>query len=274
MAAEQSLREGRLDEAKVDAQDRVRREPADPKHRVFLFQLLCVLGEWPRALNQLQVLKDLDASALPMVGLYGDAIHAEAFRSEVFAGRKAPIVLGEPDPWVALAMEAVRLVAEGHAVEAAGLRARALDDAPAVPGTLDDRPFEWIADADSRLGPLLEIIVQGRYYWVPYGRLVEIRLEKPVDLRDLVWSPAIVRLHNGGEVYGLIPTRYPGSETSDDGAIRLARKTEWRDLGADCFAGLGQRVLATDAEECPLLDARTIRFGPPEDAAPADPAGR
>ena len=54
-AAEQSLRNGDPAEALVRLQEDVRANPADAKLRVFLFQLLCVVGQWERALNQLTV---------------------------------------------------------------------------------------------------------------------------------------------------------------------------------------------------------------------------
>jgi type VI secretion system protein ImpE len=59
---------------------------------------------------------------------------------------------------------------------------------------------------------------------------------------------------------GLIPVRYPGSEKSDDPAIRLARKTEWQAAGPDAYVGLGQRVLTTDGPEIGLLELRTLQF--------------
>ena len=118
--------------------------------------------------------------------------------------------------------------------------------------------FEWIADADSRLGPILELIVNGRYYWVPFSRISEIRLEEPEDLRDIVWAPAYLTWANGGETVGLIPTRYPGSEQSEDAHIRMARKTEWVEQADNFYVGLGQRVLATDVEEYSLLNVRHI----------------
>jgi type VI secretion system protein ImpE len=61
---------------------------------------------------------------------------------------------------------------------------------------------------------------------------------------------------------GLIPVRYPGSEQSDDPAIRLARKTEWREAGPEAFVGLGQRILTTDGPEIGLLELRELRLQP------------
>jgi type VI secretion system protein ImpE len=68
---------------------------------------------------------------------------------------------------------------------------------------------------------------------------------------------------NGGKAIGFIPTRYPGSERSDDGELVLGRKTEWVQTGADLDIGYGQRMLATDAGEYPLLDVRLISFNTP-----------
>jgi len=61
---------------------------------------------------------------------------------------------------------------------------------------------------------------------------------------------------------GFIPTRYPSSESSTEDAIRLARKTEWQGEG-DQSVGLGQRILASDAFEVPLLELRSVKFERP-----------
>ena len=60
---------------------------------------------------------------------------------------------------------------------------------------------------------------------------------------------------------GVIPTRYPGSERSEDDQIRLARKTVWAEAGEELFTGLGQRVFATDEGDCALMDVRRINIG-------------
>ena len=59
--AESALQQGEPAQALKLLQDGVRANPADPRLRVFLFQLLSVLGQWERALNQLSVAAELDA---------------------------------------------------------------------------------------------------------------------------------------------------------------------------------------------------------------------
>lgn len=256
MLSEEKLRAGHLDEALTELQNQVRKHPADAKHRIFLFQLLAVMGQWDRALNQLNVAGDLDAGALAMVQTYREALHCEALRAQVFAGDRSPLLFGDPQPWVALLLEALRLTAQGQPAQAQALREQAFEAAPATSGRIDGQDFQWIADADSRLGPILEAIINGRYYWIPFQHILTIQIEEPTDLRDLVWMPAYFTWANGGQTVGLIPTRYPGSEASPDPQVRLARKTEWIEQGPGLYAGFGQRMLATDANEYPLMDIR------------------
>ena len=75
MRAEQSLQEGNLQEALTQLQQQIRQDPAKVELRVFLFQLLAVTGQWDRALTQLNVAGEMDASTLPMVQTYREALN-------------------------------------------------------------------------------------------------------------------------------------------------------------------------------------------------------
>jgi type VI secretion system protein ImpE len=270
-AAEESVRAGRLAEALTNVQAQIKKQPSDPKLRVFLFQLLAVMGQWERAATQLEVVGELDPSTLEMVRTYGAVLACERLRANVFAGHTTPLLFGEPASWMALLIQALQLTAQGKLVEARALRDKAFEDAPTTAGTLtvrsptgstEDHAFSWIADADPRLGPVLEGIVNGKYYWIPFERLRELALEAPTDLRDLAWTPAVLTFANGGETVAFIPTRYPGSEAAPDATVVSARSTVWTEQGPELFVGLGQRVLATDAGEHGLMDVRRVRLAP------------
>lgn len=267
MRAEDILKTGDLDAALAALQAEVRAKPADAKLRVFLFQLLAVTGDWKRAITQLKVSAELDGAATSMAQTYREGIICEVYRDKVFSGEKDPLVFGEPQEWVALLVEALKLLAQGRPADAADLRARAFDAAPAVTGTLNDQPFEWIADADMRLGPILEAVVNGRYFWMPFNAIHSIRAEAPSDLRDCVWTGVNVTLRNGGEVVALIPTRYAGTATHGTARQKLARETDWIDVGADTFTGIGQRLLATDAGDTAIMDLRSLIIHHPEGAS-------
>lgn len=261
MEAEQLLQEGDPDGALAALEDRVRKAPEDPLLRVFLFQLLCVLGRWQRAIAQLKTCATLSPQAQTMAQMYRMAIICEVHREKVFRGEKLPLIFGEPEKWIAWMIEALKLQAQGDQTAAGDLRAWAFDAARPVPGTLNGIPFTWIADADPRLGPLLELIVNGRYFWAPFTAIQRIRLDAPADLRDRVWMPATVTWSNGGDVIALIPTRYPGTTEVADNQLRLAQATDWVGDEAQTAIGLGQRLLATDTADCALMDLRELVIG-------------
>ncbi len=267
-AAELALKEGDVPRALKLLTEQVRAKPQDAKLRVFMFQLLCVLGQWDRALNQLNVSLELDAGTLPMVQTYREAIACETLRLQVFAGQKVPMLFGEPEPWIALLIEALLREGRGDHEAAATLREQALGEAPATAGQIDGQPFAWIADADSRLGPTLEAVINGRYYWLPWNRLSKVEIDPPQDLRDAIWMPAHFEFTNGGEVVGLIPTRYPDTALAAGDALALSRRTDWREGAAGVHVGLGQRLLVTDNAELGLMDVRTVTL----DEAPAPAA--
>ncbi|VAW69212.1 Protein of avirulence locus ImpE [hydrothermal vent metagenome] len=276
MDAQKSLSGGDFQETLFQLQAEIRRDPSNVKNRVFLFQLLAVLGQWDRALTQLSVIGEMDDSALAMVQMYREAILCEGMRVEVFAGKRSPVVFGKPEQWLALLLEALRLSAEGEYAQSQDIRDQAFDMAPLTSGVIvdpDEQKFNWIADADPRMGPVLEAIINGLYYWVPFHRIRTIKIEAPQDMRDMVWMPAYFTWANGGETVGLIPVRYPGSETSDDQQILSAHKTIWQEFDNGLYQGMGQRMLATDVGEYSLMDLRRIDLDTQdEDAQTAPPA--
>jgi type VI secretion system protein ImpE len=289
MTALELLKSGDVDQALAELFAQVRSEPSEPRHRIFLFQLLCITGQWDRALTQLNVAQDLDPAAGIMGKAYQEILHCEAIRRSVFEGTRTPLIFGDPQPWIAQLIEALRLAGEGQADAANELRQQAFEDAPVTCGTLqlakrgssatgedssvENHEFEWLADGDSRLGPVIEIIINGRYYWASQQYIAEIVIDPPADLRDLVWVPAHFRWANAGEAVGVMPTRYVGSESHEDRAVALARKTDWRQMAQDMFEGLGQRVLITDEGDFGLLDIRKISFDSVAEGAVSDDAG-
>ncbi len=260
--AEVCIKSGDIQGAMSSLKEHIRDNPADVEPRIFLFQLLAIVGDWGKALTQLNVAADLDGSALLMAQTCRELIKCEEFRRSVFAGQRAPLVFGEPEQWIATLIQSLSPVADGDIALAADLAGKAFADAQATGGKIDGEPFEWIADADMRLGPVAEVVINGKYYWVPFASIAEIILQEPVDLRDLVWIPAEFKWRNRGESVGFIPVRYAGD--SNDEQLLLARKTIWNDLGHDYYSGEGQRVWSTDKGDYSILDIRQITFDQPQ----------
>jgi type VI secretion system protein ImpE len=243
------------------AQETVRANPTNAKARAFLFQLHAVMGNWEKAIAQLQAAAQFDPAATPMAQVYREAIHCEVFREEVFSGKRTPNFLGQPLDWAGHLVEALPMYAAGKYDQAAQLREHAFEAAQTVSGTIDDNPFDWIVDADSRIGPNFELYLKGQYYWVPYQYVRSIRFEAPVDLRDLIWCPVSLTLENDGEHVALMPVRYPAGATTMSDTHRLGHATEWAEYPSETWFGKGQRMFATDDAEHSLLDVRSIQFG-------------
>jgi len=112
-------------------------------------------------------------------------------------------------------------------------------------------------------------VMNGNYYWVPFGAIKKLGFEEPSDLRDRVWTPVQITWANGGEVVGFIPTRYPGAAASGRDDVMLAKVSEWDDIGSDTFIGSGQRLFATDGGDMPLMDLRELLFDTGDEATDA-----
>lgn len=257
--ADHLLRAGDLDGARRALVEVVRAKPADEQARMFLFQLLCIAGEWDKARNQLNLLAQLSPEAQMLSIAYGQAVEAERERADVFAGRTRIKQLVDSD-WADGLADAIEHWALGRIAEGDAARDAAFEAAPDTPGTVDGVAFEWIADADSRFGPALEAIIGGRYGLVPFDMVASIKSEGPKDLRDTVWYPVQLAFRSGQSVAALLPARYPGSEIASDPAERLGRATGWHDTPWG-QAGYGQHLWAlSTGEDRDLLSVRQLRF--------------
>ena len=88
MTAREYLASGQPDEALLELQSEIRARPEDPKLRIFLFQLHCVLGNWPKALIQLQVIAGIDPDTMLLAQIFQPVINCEALRGGIFADQR------------------------------------------------------------------------------------------------------------------------------------------------------------------------------------------
>jgi type VI secretion system protein ImpE len=263
MEASECWHDGDLAGALDAVSARVRQEPGNADLRASLFQVLAASGDWDRARSQLELAASLDAELMPFSRLYLDVLAGEAERAAVFAGSRTPEIWGASEPWIGDLVAANRLQGAGNYDAAETLRSKAFAVVPTRSGTINGARFDWIADADERLGPVLEAFVNGQYRWLPLERIGAVTIEPPRQLGDQIWLPAVIAWAEGGKQAVLVPTRYAGSEQNEDALIRLGRKTAWRAATEELFEGEGQRVLATDTEEYAIMDVREIVFDRP-----------
>lgn len=278
--ASQETPTGSLDDMPLEArlariEARVRAQPTTATHRWALFQVLCAMGQWTRAIQQLQVYAQLSPDQAKTAQAYRDLIRAERWRAKVVAGRERPGFVFEPPLWIDGLLEALRLAADGHIDEADRAREGALDQAPLVNARTSRFLFDWVADSDSRFGPVCEIVTAGHYRWLPFSDIAAWQIAPPARLIDLVWTPCALTLVDGAAVRGFMPARYPGSEAAGSGeaaagggecgderdALRLGRKTLWQEVGQTGVIATGQKTWTTSAGDFGLFELEVCEFG-------------
>jgi type VI secretion system protein ImpE len=228
--ADTLFREGRLSEAIASLNEVLRDNPTDVRARTFLFELLCFSGAFERARRQLDAVSAADPEMGLSAAWYQEALMAEEVRRGMFEKGELPDEGSSP---------------------------------AAVSGTLNGKPFADLRDADPRIGPRLEIIVGGRYTWMPLEHLSSLTMEAPKRLRDLYWAPVHIETTQALGGYGgeaLLPVLTPLAFQHPDEKIRLGRVTEWIELSTGDEAPQGQKFLLVDDEEFPLLEVRELQI--------------
>jgi type VI secretion system protein ImpE len=231
MTARELYQAGKLNEAIQALGAELRDDPGDARKRTFLFELLCFAGEYDRAEKHLDVLAQAGPDAATGCLLYRAALAAERSRSDLFDKKEYP---GLP-----AGTEAVR-------------------------GTWNGKPFESIEDADPRIGPRIEIFAAGQYIWLPLADVASIEIQEPKRLRDLLWSPALVRTGPAfkgqelGEV--LTPVLCPFSFRHSEDAVKLGRATVWEEREDGDVIPFGQKMLVVDGEDVPILELRRLEI--------------
>ena len=221
-------KEGRLSEAIEALNQMLRADPTDVRSRTFLFELLCFSGAFERARRQLDAIGAADPELNLTAAWYQEALVAEETRHEMFQKGELAHEASSPSP---------------------------------VRGTLNGKPFTDLRDGDPRLGPRLEIIVGGRYTWMPLEHLATLSMEPPKRLRDLFWAPVQIETTDALDGYAgeaLLPVMTPLAWQHPDDTVRLGRRNEWTDLESGEEAPVGQKLLLVDDEEFPLLEVREL----------------
>ncbi len=232
MTPKELLAAGKLNEAVQALMGELRDNPTDVRRRTFLFELLAYTGDYERAEKHLKILSEAGTQTELGVLLYRGVLAAERARQDTFQNRDYAQMGALPPV--------------------------------SFSGTLNGQPFESLSDADARIGARLETYSAGTYLWIPFAHIASIEIEAPRRLRDLLWIPAKVRTGPAfqgmelGEV--LVPVLSPLSFKHEDDEVRLGRMTVWEEDENGEEVPYGQKMLAVDGEESPLLEVRKIEI--------------
>ena len=258
------LRDYSVAEAIQLAEHQVKMYPVQASLRHSLFQLLCAIGDWSRALQQIQLCARVDANYTREAQVFGELIRCEIYRHSCLQGEQCPGFILPPPAWMEDLLAALACNARGEAQEADASRSRALEAITDSVGQWNGGIFDWISDGDSRTGPVLELVAGGVYIWLPFSQIRSLKSPLPANLTDLIWKPVNITLHNGDIHSAWLFPRYSGSEKAAD-PLRLCRETTWQDgPGETLVTALGQRMWLTSHGDISLLDMTACSFNSPK----------
>lgn len=252
---------GKLGAAIEELLSEVKANPTDVSRRTFLFELLCFAGEWDRAERQLDVIGHQSTQAELGVAVYRNLIKAERDRQRLVPDCLQPHFLSEPPAYVDMHLDAINRLREGNVEQARKALDIAEEERPAFSGRVDGQQFQDFRNYDDLFGPVLELIVQDKYTWLPIEHIVRIEIEAPKQLRDLLWIGASIETRDK-ELKAFLPTLYPGTSQHTDDQVRLGRMTDWKQIGEELYLGAGLHLFAIDGEEKALLEVRSVEFDP------------
>ena len=192
---------------------------------------------------------------------YRKLLDAEQLRRQLFAGGLAPHSLAEAPEYVRLRLAAVDCLREGKPAEAQALLENAAEASPTVRGRLNGKPFDGLRNTDNLFGPVLEVLSQGAYFWLPLEQVDSLVLSAPHSPRDLLWAPAHLNVRDGPEGDVFLPALYPGSHEHADDAVKLGRTTDWKGGEAGPVLGAGLRTFLAGDNPITLLEWRELEIG-------------
>ena len=109
-------------------------------------------------------------------------------------------------------------------------------------------------DGDARLGPVCELIVNGRYCWLPFAAIAEIRFQAPASVTDLGAAPCAGAPDRWKRAGVSDPRALPCHAAGGSTASSSGRATEWQPLDDEgaLYQGHGQKVWLNDNDEFPF----------------------
>jgi type VI secretion system protein ImpE len=223
--------------------------------RTFLFELLCLLGEWDLADKQLNVLAIQTQKPHADIMTSRNMVQAERHRRQVLSGAADPHFLIAPPPYVTVHLEALRMLREGRLDDAVATLKCAEDEWLRRPGSMGDHAFQSFRDADAFLGPVLEVITD-RYIWLPYEQIKRLEISAPRRLRDLLWIPVGLETVDGRTEEVCVPVHYARSCEHSSNHVALGRGGDLRVKDGD----VGLRQFMVDGKKRALLDIREVEF--------------
>ncbi len=268
MNAREFYQAGQLDNAIKAIVDEVKKNPTDTNRRGFLSELLLISREWDRADKQLDMIGHQSPDAMMGIMMWRQIIRAGQSRDQFLTKGRVPEVLEVPDDLVQNYLKAAVLLSDGQTKKAATLLEAAEEGRQPLSGELDGERFSDFRDLDDRMPGVLEVFTcNGKYYWIPWSRVISLDFFTPESALDLVYRRAHLEINGDGpdgEVY--IPAVYMPVPEEDREATLLGRSTDWLGEDGEPTMGAGQKMFYVGEQAKTILEMQRLKFDLPEDA--------
>lgn len=254
----------------------VRSNPDHQEHRLALIQYLCLCAKWHQALKQIgQFQKLFPDIQKPLMFYLIENIEAEIRREAVLSAKQKPKTLEQHAGKLDILQKQLSLIAhieeQKNAVLAEEYAALSeiIEEAPvSITYLLADKSVtetngSWIIDGDVRTAFVFEYFYRGQYYWQTCSTIESIVFKTPYSLLDMIWRQSEITFQNGECIQCTVPARYavlPDAESEWSDMLMQCAQTDWIEVAADLYTGMGQKMLYTNNNEFSLLDIKTLKF--------------
>ena len=262
MNAQENYQAGKLDDAIKAIVEEVKKHPTDTNRRGFLCELLLISREWERADKQLDMIGHQSPEAMMGIMMWRQIVRAGQARDQFFTDGRVPEVLEVPDDLVQHYLKASVLMRDNNKKEAMSVLDEAEEKRPELTGTLNGEKFSDFRDLDDSFPTVLEAFTTtGKYYWIPFSRIIALHFSKPVSALDLVFRLAHIETTGDGpegDIY--IPATYATVPEEDREMFLLGRTTDWIGEEGEPIVGAGQKMFLVGEEAKPILEIEELVF--------------
>lgn len=255
------FRAGKLKEAISACVAQVKSDAKAIEPRDLLVQLYCFMGDHERADNHLNVLGTQCPERENTVSLIRQLLRAAEARQQFYHEGRLPEFLERPPEYLQLHLRASAAIREGDEAETAQLLAEAEKLRPKPRGKCDGAAFSDLRDIDDLTSSFLEAFTtNGKYYWLPFERVIRVVLHPAESPIDILWRRAQIQVQDGptGVVY--LPQLYDAASGSDDELLRVGLAADWLGGEGKPVRGLGHRMLYVDSQAKALNDINSLEF--------------
>jgi type VI secretion system protein ImpE len=250
--------EARLADALAAQRQIVAADPNDVAAQLLLCEFLAYAGLRADARKRLRALRPADAAMQDYLANWQHVLHADNVRHN----QRTPNFLSEPPAAILQRLEVFTLVAAGQDDEALDALDAMDEAADWLCGHVDGRPFEGLRDADDLLAPVLEAFHADEFVWLPWMQIRKLRMAPEEVLRDRLYRPAHVWLHDGSDWEVILPTLYVDSATSEEEGIQTGAGTDWVEAGP-FMRGIGGKTILVGDEELLLGEFNQVEIQRP-----------